>query len=114
METGTEWGLAKTLAGAVLILLRFLAPGSTKTYPWSQVSERAVCMQKSLKVLNVFEDSTSGAQVFQIHEQDPDYKIDRIVYCEKSPYGWFKEITSEDYLQKVKHLRPIVYRFTSL
>jgi hypothetical protein len=66
-------------------------------------------MQKSLKVLNVFEDSTSGAQVFQIHEQDPDYKIDRIVYREKSPYGWFKEITSEDYLQKVKHLRPIVY-----
>ena len=66
-------------------------------------------MQKSLKVLNVFEDSASGAQVFQIHEQDPDYKIDRIVYREKSPYGWFKEITSEDYLQKVKHLRPILY-----
>ena len=96
-------GLAETLAAAVLILLRFLAPGPTKTYL------RAVCMQKSLKVLNVFEDSTSGAQVFQIHEQDPDYKIDRIVYREKSPYGWFKEITSEDYLRKVKHLRPIVY-----
>src|SRR5688572_25604095 len=44
-------------------------------------------MQKTLKVLNVFEDSSSGAQVFQIHEQDPDYKIDRIVYREKSPYG---------------------------
>ena len=50
-------------------------------------------MQKTLKVLNVFEDSSSGAQVFQIHEQDPDYKIDRIVYREKSPYGWFKEIS---------------------
>ena len=58
------------------------------------VSEKAVCMQKNLKVLNVFEDSTNGAQVFQIHEQDPDYKIDRVVYREKSPYGWFKEITS--------------------
>jgi hypothetical protein len=69
-------------------------------------------MQKTLKVLNVFEDSTSGAQVFQIHERDPDYKIDRIVYREKSPYGWFKEITSEDYLRKVKHLRPISYWFT--
>ena len=66
-------------------------------------------MQKTLKVLNVFEDSTSGAQVFQIHEQDPAYKIDRIVYREKSPYGWFKEISSEDYLRKVQNLRPIVY-----
>ena len=65
--------------------------------------------QKTLKILNVFEDSTSGAQVFQIHEQDPEYKIDRIVYREKSPYGWFKEISSEDYQRKVKNLRPIVY-----
>ena len=47
--------------------------------------------------------------MFQIHEQDPLYKIDRIVYREKSPYGWFKEISSEDYVQKVKNLRPVVY-----
>jgi hypothetical protein len=98
------------LACAVLILLWFLSPGSTKNeQSCVDVSERVVRMQKTLKVLNVFEDSNSGAQVFQIHEQDPDYKIDRIVYREKSPYGWFKEITSEDYLRKVKHLRPIVY-----
>jgi hypothetical protein len=72
-------------------------------------TQKAVSMQKTLKILNVFEDCTSGAQVFQIHEQDPLYKIDRIVYREKSPYGWFKEISSEDYLQKVKNLRPLVY-----
>jgi len=103
-------GHPETLASVVLILLWFLSPGSAKTYKSSsQCSEWIVCMQKTLKVLNVFEDSASGTQVFQIHEQDPDYKIDRIVYREKSPYGWFKEITSEDYLRKVKHLRPIVY-----
>jgi hypothetical protein len=65
--------------------------------------------KKTLKVLCAFEDANSGAQVFQIHEQDPEYKIDRIVYREKSPYGWFKEISSEDYLQRVKNLRPIAY-----
>ena len=72
-------------------------------------SESAVPMQKTLKILNVFEDRANGTQVFQIHEQDPLYKIDRIVYREKSPYGWFKEISSEDYLQKVKDLQPIIY-----
>ena len=66
-------------------------------------------MPKMLTILNVFEDCTNGAQVFQIHERDPLYKIDRIVYREKSAYGWFKEISSEDYLQKAKNLRPIVY-----
>ena len=66
-------------------------------------------MEKTLKILNVFEDRSSGTQVFEIHEQDPLYKIDRIVYREKSPYGWFKEISSEDYLQKVKDLQPIIY-----
>jgi hypothetical protein len=71
-------------------------------------------MQKTLKVLSVFEDSISEAQVFQSHEQDPEYKIDRIVYREKLPYGWFKEISSEDYVHKVKNLRPIVYRFDFL
>ena len=62
-------------------------------------------MQKTLKVLNVFEDSTSGAQVFQIHEQDPDYKIDRIVYREKSPAGWFKELSPEVFREKTRNLQ---------
>jgi hypothetical protein len=84
-------------------------PKTTKLLVARPLSEWEACMQKTLKVLRVFEDSTNGAQVFQIHEQDPQYKIDRIVYREKSPYGWFKEITSEDYLRKVKYLRPIIY-----
>lgn len=62
---------------------------------------------KVLKVLSAHEDTVSGFQVFQIHETDPAYKIDRIVYREKSRAGWFREITSEDYLRKVKNLRPI-------
>ncbi len=64
---------------------------------------------KTLKVLSAFEDSVSGFQLFQIHEKDPIYKIDRIVYREKSRDGWFREISPEDYLQKVKNLRPIAY-----
>jgi hypothetical protein len=64
-------------------------------------------MLKTLKVLRAFEDTASGTQVFQIHELDPIYKIDRIVYREKSRDGWFKEITREDYFRKVKNLREI-------
>ena len=64
---------------------------------------------KTLKVLRAYEDSTSGFQVFQIHETDPAYKIDRIVYREKSRDGWFREISPEDYVRKVKNLRPILY-----
>ena len=90
----------------------FLGPSTRSSnsainlYPMASASGQS---QKTLKILNVFEDSTNGTQVFQIHEQDPMYKIDRIVYREKSPYGWFKEISSEDYLRKVKNLRQIVY-----
>ncbi len=62
---------------------------------------------KTVTVLKAFEDSASGAQVFQIHERDPIYKIDRIVYREKSRDGWFKEISPEDYRERVKHLRQI-------
>ena len=64
-------------------------------------------MQKTLRVLHAFEDTTSGAQLFQIHEKDPMYKIDRIVYREKSRQGWFREIMPEDYLQKVKNFKRI-------
>jgi len=61
--------------------------------------------EKMLRVLESFEDRLSGSQLFQIHELDPSYKIDRIVYREKSREGWFKEISSEDYLRKVDRLR---------
>ena len=61
--------------------------------------------EKMLRVLESFEDRLSGSQLFQIHELDPRYKIDRIVYREKSREGWFKEISSEDYFRKVDSLR---------
>ena len=64
-------------------------------------------MLKTLKILQAFEDLSSGVQVFQIHEKDPLYKIDRIIYREKSRSGWFKEISSEDYVQRVRNLREI-------
>lgn len=59
---------------------------------------------KSLKILEMHEDSGSGCQIFQIHEFDPRYKIDRIVYREKSRQGWFKEISSERYFERAKKL----------
>lgn len=61
--------------------------------------------EKMLRVLESFEDMLNGNQLFQIHELDPKYKIDRIVYREKSREGWFKEISSEDYFRKVDRLR---------
>lgn len=60
---------------------------------------------KMLRVIEIYEDKSSGHQWFQIHEKDPQYKIDRIVYRERSREGWFKEISSEYYLQKVTGLR---------
>jgi len=61
-------------------------------------------MKKSVKILEMHEDSTTRSQLFQIHELDPLYKIDRIVYREKSREGWFKEISSELYFERVKNL----------
>ena len=61
--------------------------------------------EKMLRVLESFEDMRSGSQLFQIHELDPRYKIDRIVYREKTREGWFKEISSDDYFHKVDSLR---------
>jgi hypothetical protein len=61
--------------------------------------------QKTLKVIESYEDKVSGHQWFQIHEEDPLYRIDRIVYRERSREGWFKEISSEDYLQRIKALQ---------
>ena len=61
--------------------------------------------QKTLKVIEIYEDKESGHQWFQIHEEDPLYKIDRIVYRERSREGWFKEISPDDYLRKVSALR---------
>ncbi|HVN80382.1 MAG TPA: hypothetical protein VMW38_15405 [Terriglobia bacterium] len=61
--------------------------------------------QKTLTVIEIHEDKASGHQWFQIHEEDPQYKIDRIVYRERSREGWFKEISPDDYLRKVNALR---------
>jgi len=65
-------------------------------------------MQKSVKILEVHEDSDTRSQLFQIHELDPLYKIDRIVYREKSREGWFKEISPELYFERVKKLGTVV------
>ncbi|HKZ39716.1 MAG TPA: hypothetical protein VJ044_02070, partial [Candidatus Hodarchaeales archaeon] len=66
---------------------------------------RSMQKEKMLRVLESFEDMLNGSQLFQIHELDPRYNIDRIVYREKSRDGWFKEISSEDYFRKVDRLR---------
>ncbi|MEW5976096.1 MAG: hypothetical protein AB1898_09875 [Acidobacteriota bacterium] len=61
-------------------------------------------MEKLIRILECHEDKTSGTQLFQIHEVDPPFKIDRIVYREKSKDGWFKEITPDTYFEKVRSL----------
>jgi hypothetical protein len=61
--------------------------------------------QKKLRVIETYEDKANGHQLFQIHEEDPLYRIDRIVYRERSREGWFKEISSDEYLQKVRILQ---------
>jgi hypothetical protein len=58
-------------------------------------------MKEQIEILEFYEDKSSGKQLFQIHELIPQYKIDRIVYREKSREGWFKEISSQDYFTKV-------------
>ena len=69
---------------------------------------------KTLKILEMHEDSRSGCQIFQIHEFDPRYKIDRIVYREKSRQGWFKEISSEGYFERAKKLGAVFSLVKSL
>ena len=76
-------------------------------------ARRQLLTHKTLKVLEEYEDTLSGNQLFQVHEIDPFCKIDRIVYREKSRAGWFKEISSEDYFQKVKKLKPVSAAFLS-
>ncbi len=61
-------------------------------------------MKKTVRILEMLEDKSSGIQLFQIHEEDPAYKIDRIVYREKSRAGWFKEISPELYFERTKKL----------
>jgi hypothetical protein len=61
---------------------------------------------KTLKVLQVYEDTLSGDQLFQVHEIDPLCKIDRIV-SEKSRAGWFKEIDSKAYFKRVKSSKQV-------
>jgi len=59
-------------------------------------------MKELTQVIEFYEDKSSGKQLFQIHELIPQYKIDRVVYREKSREGWFKEISSQDYFNKVR------------
>ena len=70
-------------------------------------AHRQLLTHKTLKVLEEYEDTLSGNQLFQVHEIDPFCKIDRVVYREKCRAGWFKEISSEDYFQRVKNLKPV-------
>ena len=58
-------------------------------------------MKEQTEIIEFYEDKSTGKQLFQIHELIPEYKIDRIVYREKSREGWFKEISSQDYFSKV-------------
>jgi hypothetical protein len=51
------------------------------------------------------ENKQLGIQYFEIHEVDPTYKIDRIVYREKSRTGWFKELSAEVFKEKTQHLQ---------
>jgi hypothetical protein len=60
-----------------------------------------VLMKEQTEIIEFYEDKSTGKQLFQIHELIPQYKIDRIVYREKSREGWFKEISSQDYFSKV-------------
>jgi hypothetical protein len=59
-------------------------------------------MKERTEIIESYEDQSSGKQLFRIHELIPQYKIDRIVYREKSREGWFKEISSQDYFRKVQ------------
>ncbi|MFN8008850.1 MAG: hypothetical protein U0V70_17865 [Terriglobia bacterium] len=59
-------------------------------------------MKDQIQIIESYEEKVSGKQLFQIHEMIPEYKIDRIVYREKSREGWFKEISSQDYYTRVR------------
>lgn len=62
-------------------------------------------MLKQVQILNMRENKQLGTQYFEIHEVDPTYKIDRIVYREKSRTGWFKELSAEVFREKTQHLQ---------
>jgi hypothetical protein len=62
-------------------------------------------MFKQVQIINIRENKQLGTQYFEIHETDPAYKIDRIVYREKSPSGWFKELTPEVFREKTQNLQ---------
>ncbi|PYV36939.1 MAG: hypothetical protein DMG06_29370 [Acidobacteria bacterium] len=83
-------------SGACLAVLG----GSKAMMPFKM--RRQLLTQKTMRLLEVHEDPRSGWQLFKIHEVDPLYKIDRIVYRERSQSGLFKEISPEDYLHKVR------------
>jgi hypothetical protein len=60
---------------------------------------------KQVQILNMRENKELGIQYFEIHEVDPTYKIDRIVYREKSRAGWFKELSPEVFREKTENLQ---------
>ena len=62
-------------------------------------------MLKQVQILNMRENKQLGIQYFEIHEVAPTYKIDRIVYREKSRTGWFKELSAEVFKEKTQHLQ---------
>ena len=105
--------IARHLAGALLITILFSksrADQKKSHLPWFKAmmpfkTRRQLLTQKTMKVLEVHEDPRSGCQLFKIHEMDPCYKIDRVVYREKSQSGRFKEITHEDYFRKKTEIR---------
>ena len=62
-------------------------------------------MFKQVQIVDMRENKQLGTQYFEIHEIDPTYKIDRIVYREKSRSGWFKELTPELFKEKTRNLQ---------
>ena len=62
-------------------------------------------MNKTVEILKMRENKKLGTQYFEIHEVDPAYKIDRIVYREKNASGWFKELSPEVFQEKVRNLQ---------
>ncbi len=62
-------------------------------------------MHKQVEIITMRENKQLGVQYFEIHEVDPAYNIDRIVYREKSSSGWFKELTPEVFKEKTQNLQ---------
>ena len=74
--------------------------------PWKVRKNKGIGpMFKQVQIMQMKENKSLGIQYFEIHEMDPAYKIDRIVYREKSRSGWFKELTPELFEEKTQNLQ---------